>query len=91
MTISHGHYSAEAEFALTPRSSIIAIILEIMIWTIKSLPADGAFYALIGVVLGPMYPVVMMVIVDVLPGELQAGSIGWIASLGQAGSAMMPL
>jgi hypothetical protein len=38
-----------------------------------------------------MYPIVMMVVVDIIPGHLQGGSIGWIASLGQAGSAMMPL
>ncbi|ORX34412.1 major facilitator superfamily domain-containing protein [Kockovaella imperatae] len=70
--------------------TILAIALEIMVWTIPNLVANGVFFSLIGVVLGPMYPVVMMVVIEVLPGELQAGSIGWIASLGQAGSAMMP-
>lgn len=38
-----------------------------------------------------MYPLVMNVVVEVLPGELQGGTIGWIASLGQVGSAIMPL
>jgi hypothetical protein len=38
-----------------------------------------------------MYPIVMMVVTEVMPGELQAGTFGWLASLGQAGSAAMPL
>ena len=72
-------------------SSAIAIVLEVLVWTIHSLVADAVFFAIVGFVLGPMYPVVMMVVTEVMPGELQAGTIGWIASLGQAGSAMMPL
>ena len=66
-------------------------MLEIIIWFTKSIPGNAVCFALIGFVLGPMYPIVMMVVIDVLPGNLQAGSIGWIASLGQGGSALMPL
>ncbi|ORY26856.1 major facilitator superfamily domain-containing protein [Naematelia encephala] len=71
-------------------SSIVAIALEVVVWLVHSIPANAACFALIGFILGPMYPIVMMVVVDVIPGELQGGTIGWIASLGQAGSAMMP-
>jgi MFS family permease len=72
-------------------SSIICIVLEVVIWTVHDLVTNAVLYAIIGILLGPMYPVVMMVIIDVLPPELQAGTIGWCASLGQAGSAIMPL
>jgi len=72
-------------------SSAIAIALDLIIWFTHSIPANAVCFALIGFVLGPMYPIVMMAIIDVLPGELQAGCIGWVASLGQAGSAIMPL
>jgi len=67
------------------------IALELVVWFTKSIPGNAVCFALIGFALGPMYPIVMMVVVDVLPGELQGGAIGWIASLGQAGSAIMPL
>lgn len=48
-------------------------------------------YAIIGLLLGPMYPVVMMTVLDVMPPELQGGTIGWAAAVGQSGSALMPL
>lgn len=60
-------------------------------WFVDSLPGNAVAFAFIGFFLGPMYPIVMMVVTEVMPGELQAGTIGWIASLGQAGSAIMPL
>jgi MFS family permease len=62
-----------------------------MVWTIPNLVANGVCFSLCGIFLGPLYPIVMMVVIEVIPPELQGGSIGWIASLGQAGSAMMPL
>lgn len=72
-------------------SSIICIVLEIVIWTVPHLVTNAVLYSIIGIFLGPMYPIVMMVVLDVLPPELHAGTIGWCASLGQAGSAIMPL
>jgi len=70
--------------------SICSIALEVLIWCVDSIPGDAVAYAFVGFFLGPLYPIVMMVVVDMLPGDLQGGTIGWIASLGQAGSAMMP-
>lgn len=37
-----------------------------------------------------MYPIAMNVSTRVLPPWLLTGSIGWIAGLGQAGSALLP-
>jgi MFS family permease len=74
-----------------PYSTILAIALELVIWFTHTIPGNAVLFAFVGFLLGPMYPIVMMVVVDTIPGELQAGSIGWIASLGQAGSAIMPL
>ncbi|KAL7424380.1 hypothetical protein Q5752_000062 [Cryptotrichosporon argae] len=70
--------------------SLIAIALEIVIWLTHSIVGNAVAFAFIGVVLGPMYPIVMMIVVNIIPGELQSGTIGWIASLGQVGSAIMP-
>lgn len=59
-------------------------------WTVRSFIGDAVAYAFVGVALGPMYPIVMMVIVAIIPQELQGGAIGLVASLGQVGSAMLP-
>lgn len=46
--------------------------------------------AIIGLFMGPMYPLVMSHTSKVLPKWLVTGSIGWIAGFGQAGSAVIP-
>lgn len=65
--------------------------LELVIWFTDSIPGNAVCFALVGIFLGPCYPIVVMTVVDVIPPELQGGSIGWLASLGQGGSAIMPL
>ncbi|ODN96385.1 hypothetical protein L198_04099 [Cryptococcus wingfieldii CBS 7118] len=70
--------------------TIASIVLSLIIWFTHTIVGNAVCFALVGVFLGPMYPLVMNVVTEVLPGELQGGTIGWIASLGQAGSAMMP-
>ncbi|KIR36392.1 hypothetical protein I310_00521 [Cryptococcus deuterogattii CA1014] len=70
--------------------TLLSIALSIIIWVTHSIVGNAICFSFIGVFLGPMYPLVMNVVVDILPGELQGGTIGWIASLGQAGSAVMP-
>ena len=46
--------------------------------------------AVVGLFMGPMYPLVMTYTSRVLPKWLMTGSIGWIAGFGQAGSAAIP-
>ena len=72
-------------------STILAMALELVIWFTESIPGNAVCFALVGIFLGPCYPIVVMTVVDVIPPELQGGSIGWLASLGQGGSAIMPL
>ncbi|BEI81085.1 hypothetical protein CcaverHIS002_0202450 [Cutaneotrichosporon cavernicola] len=67
-----------------------AIALEIVVWTTRSLMGNAVAYAFVGILLGPMYPIVMMVTVGILPGDLHQGAIGMVASMGQVGSAIMP-
>jgi fucose permease len=51
---------------------------------------DGVAVSVVGVLLGPIYPIAMNHAGRVLPHWLLTGSIGWIAGLGQAGSALLP-
>lgn len=50
----------------------------------------GRYKAIIGVLLGPIYPIVMSLCTQILPRSLHASSIGFIAALGQVGAAVFP-
>ncbi|KAH7910276.1 MFS general substrate transporter [Hygrophoropsis aurantiaca] len=70
--------------------AISAIALELIVWLVPSLVGDAVAVAVIGILLGPMYPIAMNHAGRVLPRWLLTGSIGWIAGVGQAGSALVP-
>ena len=64
--------------------------LEITIWLVPSLVANAVSISFIGVFLGPIYPIVMIITGRLVPHWLMSGAIGWIAGLGQAGTAVVP-
>lgn len=70
--------------------SVLAIGLELVVWFVPSLIGNAVAVSLVGVLLGPIYPITMNHAGRVLPRWLLTGSIGWIASFGQAGSAVFP-
>ncbi|KAG6857075.1 hypothetical protein H0H87_010040, partial [Tephrocybe sp. NHM501043] len=69
---------------------LLAISLEIVIWFVPSLIGNAVAISIVGVLLGPMYPIVMNHAGRVLPRWILTGSIGWIAGFGQTGSAILP-
>ena len=64
--------------------------LELIVWLVPSLIGGALSIALIGVFLGPIYPILMTHAARVLPPWLLTGAIGYVASVGQAGSAAVP-
>ncbi|KAJ7609796.1 MFS general substrate transporter [Mycena polygramma] len=70
--------------------SVLAIALELVVWLVPSLIGDAVAVSLVGLLLGPIYPITMNYAGRVLPRWLLTGSIGWIAGFGQAGSAVFP-
>ncbi|EIM91270.1 MFS general substrate transporter [Stereum hirsutum FP-91666 SS1] len=70
--------------------SVICIALEATVWAVPSLIENAVAVSLIGVLLGPMYPILVNYAKDVLPRWLLTGSLGWIVGIGQAGSAALP-
>ncbi|KAI0278077.1 MFS general substrate transporter [Russula aff. rugulosa BPL654] len=68
----------------------LAIGLELVVWLVPSLIGGAVAVSLIGVLLGPIYPIVMNESGRILPRWLLTGCIGWIAGLGQTGSAALP-
>ncbi|PBK59795.1 MFS general substrate transporter [Armillaria solidipes] len=70
--------------------ALFAIGLEVVVWRVPSLIGGGVAVSLVGVLLGPMYPIVMNHSSRILPPWLLSGCIGWIAGFGQAGTAVFP-
>ncbi|KAK7044701.1 MFS domain-containing protein [Favolaschia claudopus] len=70
--------------------AVLAIGMEFIVWFVPSLVGGAVAISLIGLVLGPIYPIIMNQAGRVVPRWLLSGSIGWIAGFGQAGSALLP-
>lgn len=70
--------------------AFLAIGLELVVWFVPSLVGGAVAVSVVGILLGPMYPIAMNHAGRVLPRWLLTGSIGWIAGCGQAGSALLP-
>jgi len=68
----------------------LAIGFELIVWRVPDLITNAVAVAMVGLVLGPLYPIVMNISAEVLPRWILAGSIGFIASIGQMGSAIFP-
>ncbi|RXW14533.1 hypothetical protein EST38_g11321 [Candolleomyces aberdarensis] len=70
--------------------AILAFGLDFVIWFVPSLVGNAVVVSIIGLLLGPMYPIAMNQASRILPPWILTGSIGWIAGFGQAGSALLP-
>ncbi|KAG8926710.1 hypothetical protein FRC01_008458 [Tulasnella sp. 417] len=69
---------------------VVAAGLELVVWLVPNLITNAVAVAIVGMALGPMYPIVMNIAAEVLPKWILAGSIGYVASTGQVGSALFP-
>ncbi|GAA5908103.1 hypothetical protein JCM8208_003690 [Rhodotorula glutinis] len=69
---------------------VTAMGLEFVIWFRNELISNAVVVGLIGVLLGPVYPVNISIMSKVLPRRLHAPSIATAAALGQCGSALCP-
>ncbi|KAF9010235.1 MFS general substrate transporter, partial [Cyathus striatus] len=70
--------------------ALVAVGLELVVWLVPSLIGGAVAVSIVGILLGPMYPIAMNQAGRILPAWLLTGSIGWIAGFGQAGSAILP-
>ncbi|KAI0760123.1 major facilitator superfamily domain-containing protein [Fomes fomentarius] len=70
--------------------AVLAIALEITVWVVPSLIENAIAVSFVGLVLGPMYPILMNHSSTILPRWLLTGCMGYIAGVGQAGSAILP-
>jgi fucose permease len=70
--------------------SALAIAFELIVWLVPSLIGGAVAVSIVGVLLGPYYPIAMNHAGKILPRWLLTVAIGWIAGLGQAGTAALP-
>ncbi|TFY68003.1 hypothetical protein EVJ58_g1273 [Rhodofomes roseus] len=70
--------------------SIVIIILEVTIWVVPSLIENAIAVSVVGLLMGPIYPVLMNQSTGILPKWLLTGCLGYIGGIGQAGSAVLP-
>ncbi|EUC65244.1 MFS general substrate transporter [Rhizoctonia solani AG-3 Rhs1AP] len=70
--------------------SVLAIGLELVIWLVPDVIGNAVAVSFVGMLLGPMIPIVMKVTSGLVPKRVLTGCIGWIASSGQVGSAVFP-
>ncbi|TFK72081.1 MFS general substrate transporter [Pluteus cervinus] len=69
---------------------LLAIVFELILWLVPSQISTIISVTIIGILLGPIFPLAMNHAGRVLPKWLLTSSIGWIAGFGQAGSALLP-
>jgi len=70
--------------------TFIAICFQLTVWLVPSIIANAICISIIGLVLGPMYPIAIHHTTRVLPRHLVNGTVGWMSACGQAGGAVLP-
>ncbi|KAF7292115.1 MFS domain-containing protein [Mycena indigotica] len=67
-----------------------AIGLELLIYLVPSLLLSSISVALVGLCLGPMFPIGMNHAARILPPKLLTASIAWVAGISISGAAVLP-
>ncbi|KAF8805637.1 MFS general substrate transporter [Phlegmacium glaucopus] len=70
--------------------TLLAIFFQLIVWLLPSFTGGAISVSIIGILLGPMYPIAMNHTARILPLHLVNGTIGWISACGAAGSALLP-
>ncbi|PPQ67224.1 hypothetical protein CVT26_007297 [Gymnopilus dilepis] len=70
--------------------SLVAIALEFTIWFAPSIIENAVAVSLVGLVLGPMFPLLVSHMTQILPRWLLTACVGLVSGIGVAGSAAVP-
>ncbi|KAJ8480762.1 hypothetical protein ONZ45_g15541 [Pleurotus djamor] len=71
--------------------TLLAIGLEVTIWFVPSIIQNALAVSFIGVLFGPMFPIIISQATRIFPRRLLTACIGWVVGIGTAGSAALPL
>ena len=61
-----------------------------IVWLVPSFTTAVVSVSIIGVLMGPMFPIAINHTARVLPRHLVNGAVGWVAACGAGGSALLP-
>ena len=64
--------------------------LQMIVWLAPSFTAAAISVSLIGLFMGPMFPIAINHVAHVLPRHLVNGTVGWMSACGAGGSALLP-
>ncbi|KAI8976674.1 major facilitator superfamily domain-containing protein [Trametes punicea] len=70
--------------------ALLAIFVEVTVWVVPSLIENAIAVSFVGLLLGPMYPILMIHSTTILPRWLLTACMGYIAAVGLTGSAILP-
>ena len=68
----------------------LAVLLELIFWLVPSLIRSAIAVALLGMVMGPMFPTAIVLVTKLLPRSLHVGTIGFGTAFGGSGGAVFP-
>ena len=88
-TLTHvAHRIGEKRFVFA--MGIGVMIFQLMCWFIPNIVGEAVSMAILGLMLGPVYPCAATVFTKLLPGNIQTIAISFISSAGSSGGAVVP-
>ncbi|KAK4989545.1 hypothetical protein LTR50_003152 [Elasticomyces elasticus] len=67
-----------------------AVAFQLLAWLVPNVIGDAVAVAILGLVLGPIYPCAQTIFTRLLPAQIQMSSISFISSAGSSGGAVAP-
>ena len=68
-----------------------SIAFQLLVWLVPNIITEAVAVSVLGLLLGPVYPCSQTIFAQLLPSSIQMSSIGFIASAGSSGGAVVPL
>ncbi|TVY81696.1 Bypass of stop codon protein [Lachnellula suecica] len=82
------HRTGERSFVFVATAG--ALVLELLVWFVPSIPGDSVAVALSGFLLGPIHPCSVHIFQRLIPKKMQIASLSFIGSIGSSGAAIAP-
>ena len=67
-----------------------AMAFQLLVWLIPNVIGDAVAVAILGLLLGPVYPCAQTIFAKLLPRNVQMTAVGFIGSAGSSGGAVAP-
>lgn len=67
-----------------------SLVFQLLVWLVPNVIGDAVAVAIVGLLLGPVYPCATSVFTVLLPRSIQITSIGFISAMGSSGGAVAP-